>query len=62
MPVPISGIRIDFKPQKSVRAIRLLGANQELMFTKRNDGRIAIVLPPLNHYEIVVFEYQDERG
>jgi len=62
MPVPISGIRVDFKPQKPVRAIRLLGANQELTFTKRNDGRIAIVLPPLNHYEIVVFEYQDERG
>ncbi|MCH7556055.1 MAG: hypothetical protein IIB56_01210 [Planctomycetes bacterium] len=61
MPVPISGIRIDFKPQKPVRAIRLLGANQELTFTKRNDGRITIVLPPLNHYEIVVFEYQDER-
>ncbi len=62
MPVPISGIRIDFKPQKSVRAVRLLSTNQELPFTKGADGRVVIDLPPLNHYEIVVFEYQDDQG
>ena len=32
-------------------------AHQELMFTRQNDGRMATALPPLNHYEIVVFEY-----
>ncbi|GAH75431.1 unnamed protein product, partial [marine sediment metagenome] len=59
MPIPIAGIRISFRPRKSVRAVRLLRADQELTFTRRNDGRIDMVLPPLNHYEIVLFEYQE---
>jgi hypothetical protein len=37
MPVPISGIRVDFRPRKPVRAVRLLGANQELTFVRKND-------------------------
>ncbi len=61
MPIPIAGIRISFKPRKPVRSVRLLGADQELTFTKRNDGRIAIDLPPLNHYDIVLFQYQDQQ-
>lgn len=61
MPVPISGIRVDFKPRKSVHAIHLLGANTLLPFTQGVGGRIAIDLPPLNHYEIVAFEYADAR-
>jgi hypothetical protein len=61
VPVPISGIRVDFKPRNTVRAVRLLGTSQELTFARRNNGRIAIALPPLNHYEIVLFEYQGER-
>ncbi|MFC1737608.1 beta-galactosidase [Planctomycetota bacterium] len=58
MPIPIDGIRISFMPRKPVRAVRLLHARQELTFTRRNDGRIDMVLPPLNHYDIVLFEYQ----
>ena len=60
MPIPISGIRIDFMPRKPVRAVRLLRGHQDLEFTKGKDGRIGIVLPPLDHYEMVVFEYQDD--
>ena len=61
MPVPISGVRVDFKPRKPVTAVRLLRAGQQLTPTKRDDGRITVVLPPLDHYEMVVFEYQDDR-
>ncbi len=61
MPIPIAGIRISFKPRKPVRSVRLLGADQELTFTKRKNGRIAIDLPPLNHYDIVLFQYQDQQ-
>ncbi len=61
MPIPIAGIRIDFMPQKPVGAVRLLQADRQLRFTKREDGRITVVLPPLDHYEIVVFEYQDDQ-
>ncbi len=59
IPPPISDIRISFMPRKPVRAVHLLRADQELTFTKRDDDRITIELPPLNHYEIVVFDYQD---
>ncbi len=62
MPIPIAGIRISFKPRKPVRAVRLLSADRELKFTKQDDGRIAVALPPLKHYEIVVFEYRGDRG
>ena len=34
-----------------------LQADRQVKFTKQADGRIAIDLPPLDHYEIVVFEY-----
>ena len=59
MPIPIDNIRISFWPRKPIRTVRLLQADQELTFTTRNDGRIAILLPPLNHFEIVLFEYRD---
>jgi hypothetical protein len=57
MPIPIAGIRIDFRPKKPPKAVRLLHGNKKLTFTKRDDGRITVVLPPLDHFEIVVFEY-----
>ncbi len=57
MPIPIAGIRIDFMPRKPLKAVRLLHGDKKLTFTKRDDGRIMVVLPPLDHYEIVVFEY-----
>ncbi len=59
MPPPIADIRISFMPRKPVRSVRLLRADQELTFTTGNDGRIAVLLPPLNHFEIVLFEYRE---
>ncbi len=60
MPIPIDDIRISFRPRKPVRTVRLLQADQELTFTTGNDGRIAVLLPPLNHFEIVLFEYRED--
>jgi hypothetical protein len=57
-PIPIGGIGIRFMPKEPVRSVRLLRADREWTFTKQDDGRIALALPPLKHYEIVVFEYE----
>ena len=43
----------------NIQAVRLLRADQQLTFTTRDDGRITVVLPPLDHYEMVVFQYRD---
>jgi hypothetical protein len=57
-PIPIAGIGIRFMPKEPVRSVRLLRADRECTFTAKDDGPIALTLPPLEHYEIVVFEYQ----
>ena len=57
-PVPISGIHIDLKSQKSVKSVRLLKAGRELDFKKSPDNRVHVIVPQLDHYEIVLFEYQ----
>lgn len=58
-PVPISGIHIDLKPQKSVKSVRLLKAGRELDFKTDPDSRVHVIVPQLDHYEIVLFEYKD---
>ena len=60
-PVAMADIRVRFKPQKAVQRVRLLRAGRELEFT-RQDDHIVTVVPRLDHYEIIVFEYRDNRG
>jgi len=56
-PLPITEIRIELKPRKSVRSVRLLRAGRELDFSRDVNGVISVTVPQLNHYEIVLFEY-----
>ncbi len=56
-PVPIPGIQIDLKPLQDVRSVRLLKSGKILEFKKLEDGKIRVVVPQLDHYEVVLFEY-----
>jgi hypothetical protein len=55
-PVPIRDIAVDLRPSKEVKAVRLLHAGAELPLRCAN-GRVAVTVPQLDHYEIVLFEY-----
>jgi hypothetical protein len=57
-PIPITGMRIELKPAKSVKSVRLLKADSNLDFKTGKDGRINVQVPQLGHYEIVLFEYK----
>lgn len=57
-PVPMRDIQVDLKPERSVKAVRLLYAGSELTFSRRGD-RIEVTVPKLDHYEIVLFEYAE---
>ena len=57
-PIPITGIRIELKPGKSAKSVRLLKAERRLDFKTGEDGRIHVQVPQLGHYEIVLFEYK----
>jgi len=56
-PIPITGIRVAFMPQKPVRKVRLLRADRQLDFIKQDDGLVAVVVPSLDHFEVLLFEY-----
>jgi hypothetical protein len=58
-PVPVRDIRIDLEPQRKVKAVRLLRAGTTPARPKGRDGRIFVVVPQLDHYEIVLFEYAE---
>ena len=60
-PVPIRDIAIDLKPQKKVKAVRLLHAGTELPL-RREGGRVTVTVPQLDHYEVVLFEYEPDRA
>jgi hypothetical protein len=57
-PIPISDIRISLRPQKSVKTVRLLQTGSTLAFSQDSKG-LAVVVPKLDHYEIVLFEYTE---
>ncbi len=57
-PVPVNNIEIDLQPARPVKAVRLLKDARELEFSAGRDGRVALTVPELKHYEIVLFEYQ----
>jgi hypothetical protein len=55
-PIPIEDIAVSLKPQKEVKAVRLLQAGSTLKFS-RDNKRLSMVVPKLDHYEVVLFEY-----
>jgi len=57
-PVPIRDIAINLRPSKEVKAVRLLHAGTELPL-RRENGRVTVAVPELNHYEIVLFKYAE---
>lgn len=57
-PLAIDDIVIDLKPRRAVKRVRLLGAGSDLAFANR-DGRVEVIVPRLDHYEIVLFEYAE---
>lgn len=55
-PVPVGNIRINLRPQKTVKTVRLLQDGSTPSFSQ--DGRgLSVVVPKLDHYEVVLFEY-----
>ena len=56
-PVPVAGITIGLRPRREVKSVRLLRGNRPLAFTPESNGRISVVVPQLDHYEVVLFEY-----
>jgi hypothetical protein len=56
-PVAMTGIKIDLKAQREVKTVRLLRAGSTLAVTRERDDRISVIVPQLDHYEIVLFEY-----
>jgi len=59
-PIPIASIEVSLMPLKPVRAVRCLRADCELPLTRHADGRVAVTVPRLELYEIVVFQFGDE--
>ncbi len=58
-PVPIRNIKIDLKPHRKVKAVRLLQAGSTRGSSQGGDGRILVTVPELGHYEVVLFEYAE---
>jgi hypothetical protein len=59
-PIPVSAIEVSLAPAKPVQAVRCLRTGQELTVEKQDGGRIHVVLPRLELFEIVVFQYGDD--
>jgi len=57
-PVPIRDIHIELKPLRKIRAVRLLRAGGNLDFQEDGVGRVAVTVPGLDHYEVVLFEFK----
>jgi hypothetical protein len=57
-PLPINNIKIDLRPARPVKAVRLLKGERELEFSAGLNGRLSLTVPELKHYEIVLFEYK----
>jgi hypothetical protein len=57
-PVPMHDVAVTLRPNKPVERVRLLRGRKECLYQRR-DGRLAVALPRLDHYEVVLFEYAD---
>ncbi|UCC98931.1 MAG: hypothetical protein JSW66_03400 [Phycisphaerales bacterium] len=56
-PIPMRDMEIHIKPGKPVHRIRLLKDTRELEFSVGPDSRVRLTVPELNHYEVVLLEY-----
>ncbi len=60
-PVPISDIQVQLTPTKKVVRARLLGNDQALTISQRKqDKSISVLVPKLKHYDVVLFEYEED--
>ena len=57
-PIPIRDIRINLRPQKAVKTVRLLQTGSTLSASPDSKG-LSVVVPKLDHYEVVLFEYAE---
>ena len=57
-PLPIRDIAITLRPQEEVKTVRLLRAGTTLSFS-RDKEKLSLVVPNLDHYEVVLFEYAE---
>ena len=56
-PIPIDKIQMTITPAKPLKAARLLSNGKKLRISK-SKGRISVTIPALEHYDIVLFEYE----
>jgi len=57
-PIPVRDSAINLKPQREVKTVRLLQTGTSLDFSREKD-RISVLVPKLDHYEVVLFEYAE---
>ncbi|MCU0915452.1 MAG: hypothetical protein MUC88_12935 [Planctomycetes bacterium] len=55
-PIPVRDIRISLRSQRTVKTVQLLRAGTTLDFTQDGQG-LSVVVPRLDHYEVVLFTY-----
>lgn len=60
-PLPMTGLKVSFAPRAAVHAVRLLKAGAELEPERDGDGRLLVTVPRLDHYEVLLVQYADER-
>ena len=56
-PIPIDKIQMTITPAKPLKAARLLSNGKKLRISKSKE-RISVTIPALEHYDIVLFEYE----
>jgi hypothetical protein len=56
-PLSIASVEIRYQGVKPVRSVRSLHTDRELPFVRQKDETISVVLPELQLYDIIVFEY-----
>lgn len=56
-PVPARNISIRFKPAKPIKEVRLMRANETVVF-KENNGWVECIIPQLGDFEMVVCQYR----
>ncbi len=55
--IPVSNTKIRLKPQKPVKEIMLMRAGEVIDFNQGNDGRVELVVPEVDDFEMVLCLY-----
>lgn len=56
-PLPINNIKLSFRPEKRIRAIKTLIDGKQLTYKIQDDGWVDVVVLELKEYDIVLVEY-----